>query len=130
MLSSRKTVLRGANMQVHKSVFIIEKKPLLKKLLSVLLEKYEYVSILATDSDSKNYRVSSTGTSIGESGFLCERGFVMKVYDKGRFVEYSFNEISEDSIAKIAGAVDALVASKKKMKASIILSSASPRIHP
>ncbi|MBO7402260.1 MAG: TldD/PmbA family protein [Lachnospiraceae bacterium] len=101
-------------MQVHKSVFIIEKKPLLKKLLSVLLEKYEYVSILATDSDSKNYRVSSTGTSIGESGFLCERGFVMKVYDKGRFVEYSFNEISEDSIAKIAGAVDALVASKKE----------------
>ncbi len=101
-------------MQVQKSSYIAEKKPLLKKLLNILLEKYEYVSILATDSDSKNLRVSSTGTGISESGFLSERGFVMKIYHKGEFFEYSFNEISEDTIPCLADAVAKLVASSGK----------------
>ena len=88
-------------MKVEKSSYIAEKKPLLKKLLDELLGRYEYASILATDSDSKNYRVSRTGTTVAEDSVLCERGFVLKVFDKGAFVEYSFNSISEDEIPVI-----------------------------
>ena len=88
-------------MKVEKSQFITEKKPALKELLAALLEKYEYASILATDSIGKSYSVSKTGTNIREDSVLCERGFVAKVYTDGEYAEYSFNEISKDNIGEI-----------------------------
>ena len=78
-------------MKVKESEYLKIKKPILKKLLSKLLDKYEYASILANDSKSTNYRVSKTGTNISEDGTLSERGFCVKVYDNGRAAEYSFS---------------------------------------
>jgi TldD protein len=88
-------------MKVEKSRFITEKKPLLKKLLGRLLEKYEYASVLATDSVSKDLGISTRGTKIAEDSVLTERGFVVKIYDKGEFAEYSFNDISDEAIDKM-----------------------------
>lgn len=92
-------------MKVKESSFLKEKKPLLKKLLSELLSEYDYASILATDSRSMIYRVSKTGTSISEDELLTEKGFCIKIFDKGMAGEYSFNEISEELIPKILEAV-------------------------
>ena len=85
-------------MKVKGSEYLKQKKPILKKLLEKLLAKYEYASILANDSKSTNYRVSKTGTNISEDSTLSERGFVVKVFDKGRAAEYSFNCIEEDTV--------------------------------
>ena len=88
-------------MKVQESNYLKLKKPILKKLLAKLLDKYEYASILANDSKSTNYRVSKTGTNISEDGTLSERGFCVKVYDKGRAAEYSFNSIEDDTVDKV-----------------------------
>ncbi len=92
--------------QVKESVFLQEKKPVLKKLLNELLAKYDYASILATDSKSMNYSVSRSGTALKEDDFLTEKGFCIKIYNKGEAAEYSFNEISEDKIPAILKAVE------------------------
>lgn len=85
-------------MKVKKSEYLQLKKPLLKKLLEKLLEKYEYASILANDSKSVGYRVSKSGSNISEDGILSERGFCVKVFDKGRAAEYSFSTLEENSV--------------------------------
>ena len=41
-------------MKVQESLFIQRKKPLLKKLLDMLLEQYPYASILTEDAKSGN----------------------------------------------------------------------------
>ncbi len=85
-------------MKVKNSVFLEETKPLLKKLLDELLSRYDYASILANDSVSRNFSVSKMGTNINEDSVLTERGFCVKIYDKGQACEYSFSTISEDTI--------------------------------
>ncbi len=95
-------------MKVEGSRYLEEKKPILKALLAKLLERYEYASILACDSRAMRYSVSKkTGASVAPDGMCTDRGFCVKVVNKGEAAEYSFNEIDETSvdaiIAKIAG---------------------------
>ena len=88
-------------MKVKNSTFLADSKPLLKELLDALLERYEYASILASDSTSRNFGVSKMGTNVGEDSVLTERGFCVKLYDKGQACEYSFSSISKDSIPSL-----------------------------
>jgi len=88
-------------MKVKSSQYLMQVKPLLKKLLHSLLQEYSYASILASDSKAKNYSVSNSGTVIKEDSILSGRGFVAKVYDGNSYGEYSFNEITEESIGDI-----------------------------
>lgn len=88
-------------MKVKSSNYLTQVKPLLKKLLNCLLEKYPYVSILASDSIAKQYSVSKQGISVGEDSRLSGRGFVAKIYDGTSYAEYSFNQISDDLIQEI-----------------------------
>ena len=87
--------------KVKSSEYLREIKPLLLRLRDRLLEEYPYASILATDSQSKQYAVSKTVTSIGMVPRWSGRGFVVKVYDGSSYGEYSFNEISQDLIEEI-----------------------------
>ena len=68
-------------MKVQESLFIQRKKPLLKKLLDMLLEQYPYASILTEDAKSGNYSVSRKNMSVGEGERGTSRGFVVKVSD-------------------------------------------------
>ncbi|MCQ2496609.1 MAG: TldD/PmbA family protein [Lachnospiraceae bacterium] len=104
-------------MKVKNSEYIAEKKPLLKALLSRLLEKYEYASILACDSKAMRYSVSKrAGSTIAPDGVMTERGFCVKIVDKGEAAEYSFNEIDEDSLNSILTKIDGeLLALSKKL---------------
>ena len=80
-------------MKVQESLFIQKKKPLLKKLLDMLLERYPYASILAEDAKSGNYSVSRKNMSVSEAKRGTSRGFVVKVSDGKHYAEYSFNQI-------------------------------------
>ncbi len=91
--------------KVKSSEYLREIKPLLLRLRDRLLEEYPYASILATDSQSKQYAVSKTVTSIGMVPRWSGRGFVVKVYDGSSYGEYSFNEISQDLIEEIVTTV-------------------------
>ncbi len=86
-------------MKVKSSQYLKKIKPQLKNLLSVLLEEYEYASILAEDSVAKRYSVSKTGVVITEDARLSRRGIVVKVYDGNGYAEYSFNQVDEEELA-------------------------------
>jgi len=88
-------------MKVKPSEYLREIKPVLLRLKDRLLQEYPYASILASDSISKQYSVSKAVTSVGMTGWLSGRGFVVKVYDGSCYGEYSFNEISEELIEDI-----------------------------
>ena len=92
-------------MNVASSERIRQKKPVLKKLLDQLLQKYAYASILMTDSKGKNYRVSNAGIVIGENMFV-EQGYVIKVYDGTSYGEYACNRIEEDEIDGIVAEIE------------------------
>lgn len=92
-------------MKVKESNFIKENKPLFKKLVDSLLKEYEYVSVFVNDSIGKSYSVSKSGISISESEMNTTRGYVVKVYDRGCYAEYSGNAISEGEIQKITALV-------------------------
>lgn len=88
-------------MEVEASSILSEKKPLLKKLLEKLLDKYEYASILATDASQKSYSVSKQGINIVEGALFSELGFVVKVFDGDSYCEYAGNQVAEENIDSI-----------------------------
>ncbi len=88
-------------MKVKESAYIKENKPLYKELLEKLLTEYEYASVLATDSYGKVYSVSRSGINIREHELYTQRGFVVKVYDRGCYAEYSGNKINKTEIENI-----------------------------
>ena len=85
-------------MQVPASNFLKAKKPWLKKLVSNLNQHFTYASALGTDVAGKQYYVSDKVTSIADSPWG-ERGFVVRVYNQGRYFEYAFNQLPEDDTA-------------------------------
>ncbi len=99
--------------KVEGSRFLRKAKPALKQLLGILLEKYEYASILAVDSEAKIYSVAASGINIGDFGMLCNRGFVIKVYNEGEYAEYSFNKLANDVTAQAQQIIEQVEALKK-----------------
>jgi TldD protein len=91
-------------MKVEFSRFLTNNKPLIKKLIDILMESCAYVSVLGTDTGGKSYLVSKTTTDIGDYRFA-ERGFVIRIHNGTNYSEYSFNDINEDNINSIAEAV-------------------------
>ncbi|MGH4140016.1 TldD/PmbA family protein [Clostridium sp.] len=87
-------------MKVTMSSFLINQKPILKKLVILLSENYKYVSILGTDTKGKLYNVQKTGIDLSDS-FWCERGFVIRVHNGINYSEFSFNEINKNSLNTI-----------------------------
>lgn len=93
---SERIIKMAKKRTVEGSKFLRTVKPVLKELLGILLDRYEYASILAVDSESKIYSVTASGINLGDFGMLCNRGFVIKVYEKGEYAEYSFNKLDDD----------------------------------
>jgi TldD protein len=86
--------------KVVNSEFLVNCKPLIGKLVSILSENYEYVSVLGTDTKGKSFRVSKMGVEVNDS-MLAERGFVVRIHNGVNYSEYSFNEINEDKLDSI-----------------------------
>lgn len=92
-------------MKVTESSYIRQKKPVLKKLLAMLLERYPYASLLATDSRAKTWEVTGKTAAVRADDLLSARGFVARVSDGSHYAEYSFNQISEDSLERICARI-------------------------
>lgn len=113
-------------MKVEESIFIREKKPLLQKLLDMLLERYPYASILATDSRYRSYSVSKMVVSSGGDGILASRGFVVKVHDGNHYAEYSFDDISQENIGRILSQVAEAVSLSESARPEGVSTSSYP----
>lgn len=84
-------------MQVKMSNYLLEIKPQMKRLISLLEKEFDYVSVLATDVCGTSYRVGQRQTTVRDYGFG-ERGFVVRVYLNGTYLEYSFNECKDEEV--------------------------------
>lgn len=132
-------------MLLENNKYLAKVKPLLKELLNKLLDRYEYVSILAGDSRSRRYSISKRGIIISDDITFCGRGFVVKIYHEKRYVEYSFNEISSDTIGSLVDSIHEKLIKADETKAEgiifseyevpddeelVILKSTEYKIHP
>lgn len=72
----------------------------MKEIVDRLSKCYKYVSILGTDTNGKQYSVSSTGIDISDSMWT-ERGFVIRIHNGINYSEYSFNQIDEENLESL-----------------------------
>ncbi|MGF7107617.1 TldD/PmbA family protein [Treponema pedis] len=86
-------------MKATMSQFLIESKPLLKKLIEELSNEFKYVSVLGSDSKGEAFSVRKNAVSVSDS-FSTERGFVLRVYNGIGYSEYSFNTLDIEEIKK------------------------------
>lgn len=84
--------------KVKESSYLAAVKPQLVELRDRLRKEYEYVSILAEDSSSRQFSVSKAGVQIAETPVLGNRGVVIKVYDGDSYGEYAFNRVTPEEL--------------------------------
>lgn len=79
-------------MKTKLSTFLLNNKELLKQLVTDLNKKFEYVSLLGSDTIGTSYNVSIQGSGVNDSNWK-ERGFVVRVFNGVNYSEYSFNSL-------------------------------------
>ena len=82
------------------SKYLESKHDLCKDLLSRLVDKYPYVSILGKHVEGDSVRVTTYATSVNDT-MEKQCGFVVKIYNGNSYKEYSFSDITLDNIDKI-----------------------------
>ena len=65
--------------------------PGLKRVVEALRTRYDYVSVLSTDSVGFRASVSQRVTSVVNETMTTERGSVVRVCSGGLYSEYAFN---------------------------------------
>ncbi len=93
-------------MKVTPSNFIQEIKEPIQKLRAQLQKKYDFVSVLVTDSIAKTYSVSKSQISMRENTDFGSGGCVLKVERNGQFTEFSFNDFSPEFLASVDGRLE------------------------
>lgn len=83
------------------SAYLTERAGALRELTGLLKEKYEYVSLLATDSVGIALRISQTSKSVSGTNMTTERGVVARVYRGGRYSEYAWNDWDPGKIPEL-----------------------------
>lgn len=96
---------RGITLKVEFSNFLESSRVKIRELVSRLSERFDYVSVLGTDTRGTFFMVNATGVEARDS-FWTERGFVVRIHD-GNYREFSFNELGsvEDLEKKITESV-------------------------
>ncbi len=93
-------------MKVTPSNFIQEIKEPIQKLRAQLQKKYDFVSVLVTDSIAKTYSVSKSQISMRENTDFGSGGCVLKIERNGQFTEFSFNDFSPEFLASVDGRLE------------------------
>ena len=70
--------------------------PGLKKLVELLREDFDYVSVLSTDSVGFTAAISQRAKAVNHSTMMTERGSVVRVSRGGLYSEYAFNRFGPD----------------------------------
>ncbi len=79
------------SMKATFSPYLAAQADALKRLIALLRERYDYVSVLATDSTGFSVRVSQRSKSVGSETLMTERGVVVRVCKNGHYAEAAFN---------------------------------------
>jgi TldD protein len=87
-------------MNVPRSTYFASLREPLKGLVGILAKDFPYVSILSTDSTGMLYSVRKRAVNARQSNW-CERGSVVRAFDGRRYLEYSLNELGQDSLSNI-----------------------------
>ena len=74
----------------------------LKDLVARLGKDYEYVSLLATDSNGVSVSSSRHRKSVDNRTMGTERGIVIRVRQDSGYAEYAFNEFYPDMVENVA----------------------------
>ena len=105
-------IVEKSVVKVKNSEFLKRIKPEIAKIVRLLERKFDYVSILGTDTFGYKYLLSGGNSSIEESMWT-ERGFAARIIKDGRVFEYSFNMVDtgvgEEIAAKITEFVESAV---------------------
>ncbi len=80
-------------MKAKFSNFLESSRIKIRELVNRLLEHFDYVSVLGTDSKGTFFLVNAKGVEIRDSAWT-ERGFVVRVHD-GNYHEFSFNKFGD-----------------------------------
>ncbi len=92
------------------SPFLGACKERLREAITALSRRYDYISVLGTDSKGSSFRTTGRERRVAESMWT-ERGFVFRAQKDGRIVEYALNELpGGDLPAALAAALDGLLA--------------------
>ena len=88
--------------------------PGLKALIRLLSARYDYVSVLSTDSVGFGVRISQRAKSVENRTMTTERGTVVRVYKDGLYSEAAFNHFDparpEDTAREITRELDSQLA--------------------
>ena len=82
------------------SKFLESRHDLCKELVNRLQDKFPYVSVLGKEISGDNIRVTTQMTAINDS-MEKQCGFVVKIYNGKHYSEYSFSDITEDTIDQL-----------------------------
>ena len=84
------------------SPYLLQIKPGLQKLVRLLRASFDYVSILATDSNGLAVRISQHARSVGSETMTTERGIVVRLYRDGQYREYALNGFDPERVEQTA----------------------------
>lgn len=98
--------------------------PSVKKFISLLREKYEYVSVLATDSNGLNVRISQHAKAVSSKTMTTERGLVVRVAVNGHYSEYALNDFDCSKVEETANYVISIFEAQEK-----VLQANSPKVY-
>ncbi|MBR3643440.1 MAG: TldD/PmbA family protein, partial [Parasporobacterium sp.] len=96
-------------MKAKFSEYLQENAPFFEELAAELSKKYDYISLLATDSKGFSINCSQHSKSVSNSNITTERGCVVRVWKDGLYSEYAFNkpETADNPVEKNEEAVTA-----------------------
>ena len=101
-----------------------------KDLIRLLRKKYDYVSVLATDSCGFAVRISQRSRSVSSETMTTERGLVVRVCRGGQYSEVALNHFDASSPASAAAEVEEAVERQRALLASLGTQSYSTPLLP
>ena len=89
------------------SSHLTQEAPLMRGLIDRLSERFEYVSILSTDSVGFTLRVSPRVKRLTHETMTTERGHVVRLYRDRCYFEYAFNDYDTSRMDETAAQIEA-----------------------
>ena len=100
------------------SAYLARIAPGLKELIALLRQRYDYVSVLSTDSVGFSVSISQRAKSVSRETIATERGTVVRVYRDGLYAESAFTGFdpaeAEKTCAAVCAELDAQLALLKE----------------
>lgn len=100
--------------------------PFLREIVAELGREYDYVSVLSTDSVGFRISISRRAKNVSGQNMTTERGTVVRVMRGGRYSEYAFNEVGEDTLPKLREALARQFALLERTGSEIYATAALP----